>query len=169
MDFLQRPSQPPRFPLTHIVRLLIMVAGIIGGVLLLTDFLPVVGGHLAHAPFSALPLLLIGMTYALAQPVLHPRRRDLLQAALVILAFLGWGVDQLIPPSPMSTVLGDIVIALYVTDLALKIWERLRGSPSKPLHSTGNTIQPLRDSLSPAIRQGSSCQCRCCCREDDQR
>ena len=41
------------------------------------------------------------------------------------IAFLLWGVVQLMPVSDLATELGNVVIALYVIDLGLIIWTDL--------------------------------------------
>jgi hypothetical protein len=43
------------------------------------------------------------------------------------MAFILWGIDQLLPAGPLATVLGDVVIVLYVLDLGLII----RGHPQR--------------------------------------
>jgi hypothetical protein len=40
-------------------------------------------------------------------------------------AFILWGIDQLLPVAPLATVLGDVVIVLYVLDLGLIIRDHL--------------------------------------------
>jgi hypothetical protein len=67
---------------------------------------------------SAAPLLLIGASFLIAQPVLRPRRTELLKNVLLAAAFILWGVVQLMGKNHLSRNLGDVVIALYVLDLA---------------------------------------------------
>ena len=114
--------------------ILILLAVISGGVLLLSDLLPPLSLYLAHAPVSALPLLLIGFTYALAQLFLRPQRWDLLQALLVSTAFICWGIYQLLPASPGATFLGDLVITMYVVDLSIGIGKQLQHRSSAHPH-----------------------------------
>ena len=88
-----------------------------GTVLLLSDvaqgFLPA----LPHAPISAAPLLLIGAASLAFQVLTRPKLLDLLKALIVSLAFILWGIDQMLPPGWLATTLGDVVISLYVLDL----------------------------------------------------
>lgn len=70
---------------------------------------------------SAAPLLLIGVSLLIVQTMLRPRWTELLKNILLAAAFILWGVVQLMQESALSKRLGDIVIALYVLDLAWMI------------------------------------------------
>ena len=105
---------------------MVLLAVISGAILLLSDLFPSLSIYLTHAPVSALPLLLIGTTYAMAQLLLRPQRWDLLQALLVSTAFVCWGIYQLLPASPGATFLGDLVITMYVVDLSIGIGKQLQ-------------------------------------------
>jgi hypothetical protein len=76
-------------------------------------------------PLSALPLLLAGSSYIVLQAILRPRPLELLKRLMLGIAFLLWGVVQLMPVSALATELGNVVIALYVVDLGLMIWTEL--------------------------------------------
>ena len=67
---------------------------------------------------SATPLLLIGVSFLVVQMMLRPRWTELLKNVLLAAAFILWGVVQLLKKSALSERLGNIVIALYVLDLA---------------------------------------------------
>ncbi|GAC1424362.1 MAG: hypothetical protein NVSMB54_07000 [Ktedonobacteraceae bacterium] len=82
--------------------------------------------HLAHAPISAIPLLLIGLASLCFQVVIRPTPLDLFKASLVSAAFLLWGIDQLLPTGWEATTLGDVVIVLYVIDLGWMMGDRLK-------------------------------------------
>lgn len=71
----------------------------------------------AAAP-SAAPLLLVGTSFLLVQPILRPRLIELLKNVLLAATFLLWGIVQFMPQNAMSVRLGNVVIALYVLDLA---------------------------------------------------
>jgi hypothetical protein len=73
---------------------------------------------------SAAPLLLIGVSLLIVQAMLRPRWPELLKNMLLATAFILWGVVQLMHQSALSKRLGDVVIALYVLDLA---WVILAG------------------------------------------
>jgi hypothetical protein len=70
------------------------------------------------ATSSAAPLLLGGTSFLLVQPILRPRLIDLLKNVLLAATFLLWGIIQFMPQNAMSIRLGNVVIALYVVDLA---------------------------------------------------
>ena len=70
------------------------------------------------AVISAAPLLLVGASYLILQPILRPRGVELLKNALLAATFLLWGAIQLMPQNATSMRLGNVVIALYVVDLA---------------------------------------------------
>lgn len=70
-----------------------------------------------HGWLSALPLLLAGASFALLQVRLRPSRNILFRRLLLATAFLGWGIDQLLPSGRIALFLGDAVIAAYVLDL----------------------------------------------------
>lgn len=82
--------------------------------------------HLAHAPISAIPLLLIGVASLCFQIVIRPKFLDLFKAILVSAAFLLWGLVQLLPVGWLATILGDVVIVLYVLDLGWMMVDRLK-------------------------------------------
>ena len=48
----------------------------------------------------------------------HQHPRELLTRSILISAFALWGIVQLIPGLPGSAVLNDVVIVLFVVDLA---------------------------------------------------
>ena len=83
---------------------------------------------LPPAVVSALPLLAVGLSFLLAQAMIRPGRAELLKNMLIVVAFLLWGVVQLIEHNPLSKTLGDMVIALYVVELAWTILARLNFS-----------------------------------------
>jgi hypothetical protein len=74
--------------------------------------------QLSPAATTAAPLLLVGTSFLLAQPILRPRLADLLKNLLLVATFLLWGMIQFLPQNAMSIRLGNLVIALYVLDLA---------------------------------------------------
>lgn len=100
-----------------IIGLLIIVALLAGAGLLLRDLLPSFA-IVPHVPISAAPLLLIGVASLSFQVLMRPKLLDLCRALLVSLAFILWGIDQMLPPGWQATTLGDVVIVLYVIDLA---------------------------------------------------
>ncbi len=110
--------------------LLIVLALVAGGGLLLNDLASHVFVGLPHAPVSAAPLLLIGAASLDFQVLTRPRPLELFKALLVSLAFILWGVDQLLPPGWLTTTVGDVVIVLYVIDLGWIMGSALRRQPA---------------------------------------
>jgi hypothetical protein len=82
--------------------------------------------RLAHAPVSAAPLLLIGLASLGFQVLIRPKPLDLFKAGMISSAFILWGVYQLLPTGWGATTLGDIVIVLFVIDLAWMMAGRLK-------------------------------------------
>jgi len=90
-----------------------------GSALLLADAKPgTLPRLLPMAVISAAPLLLVGTAFLIMQPVICPRLMELLRNALLAATFLLWGVIQIMPRNTTSLRLGNVVIALYVLDLA---------------------------------------------------
>lgn len=103
---------------------LVVLAVVSSVVLLASD------ANIGHAParwaavISALPLLTVGVSYLLIQLIVRPQRTELLKHLLLAATFLLWGAVQLMTQNLLSKRLGDVVIALYVTDL---VWTILAG------------------------------------------
>jgi hypothetical protein len=70
------------------------------------------------AAISAAPLFLAGASFLIAQTLIRPRSADLLKNVLLAGTFLLWGAVQLMPQNTLSRRLGNVVIALYVLDIA---------------------------------------------------
>jgi hypothetical protein len=102
----------------------IVILALVAGVILLTRDVFLTG--LPHIPVSAAPLLLIGAAYLGFQVLLRPKPLDLFKALIVSSAFILWGVDQMLPGGWVATTLGDVVITLYVLDLAWMMIDRLK-------------------------------------------
>jgi len=73
---------------------------------------------LSAAAISAAPLLLIGISFLLMQPIIQPRSAELMKNVLLAGTFLLWGAIQLMPQNNLALRLGSVVIVLYVVDLA---------------------------------------------------
>jgi hypothetical protein len=74
--------------------------------------------RLPAAVISAAPLLLVGASFLIMQPIIRPRLAELLKNVLLAGTFLLWGAVQLMPQNATAKRLGNVVIALYVLDLA---------------------------------------------------
>jgi hypothetical protein len=124
----------------RLVGILILAAVLASAVMLLVDaaprlealfklgiaLAPRVWTLLDHSRLSALPLLLAGSSYIGLQALLRPTGIELLKRLMLGGAFLLWGIVQLMPPSPLATSLGDLVISMYVLDLGLIIQTELQ-------------------------------------------
>jgi len=102
----------------------IAVLALIAGIMLLASDLFL--ATLPHAPISAAPLLLIGAAYLAFQAYIRSGPLDLFRALIVSAAFILWGIDQMLPSGWFAMTLGDIVIMLYVIDLAWLMIDRLK-------------------------------------------
>lgn len=76
------------------------------------------GGALARALEGATLFLAAG-AYLAHVVAHHEHRRELLTRSILVSAFALWGIAQIAPGLPGSAVLGDVVIVLFVIDLAL--------------------------------------------------
>jgi hypothetical protein len=76
---------------------------------------------LSAPAISAVALLLIGVSFLILQAILRPRWTELLKNVMLAAAFILWGVVQLMEQNDLSRKLADVVIALYVLDLAWMI------------------------------------------------
>ena len=117
--------------------LLIVLALFAGGGLLLNDLAPHWFIDLPHAPVSAAPLLLIGAGSLGFQVLTRPKPLGLFKALLVSLAFILWGIDQMLPSGWLTSTVGDVVIVLYVIDLG---W--MTGSALRKYVAPGRTQKP---------------------------
>jgi hypothetical protein len=98
---------------------LALAAGI---ALLIGDATQGILSRLPAAMISAAPLLLVGTSFLILQPIIRPRLMELLKNVLLAATFLLWGAIQLMPRNAASMRLGNVVIALYVLDLAWVIF-----------------------------------------------
>jgi hypothetical protein len=79
-----------------------------------------------HQQMGAIPLILIGLSYASFQFSTDRRHGERAKGLLLGLAFVLWGSEQLLPPSAWVTVMDSLVISIFVVDLAVIIIEHLR-------------------------------------------
>jgi hypothetical protein len=112
--------------LRHLSIGLVVVAVVSSIVLLASDSNMLGGLDRWAAPISAAPLLAVGLAFLIFQPTIRPGWAELLKSALLAATFLLWGAVQLMPPTMVSRRLGNLVIALYVIELAWTILSRLK-------------------------------------------
>jgi hypothetical protein len=70
---------------------------------------------------SAVSLLLVGVAFLMLHLKIQPRSKDLLKNLLLAGTFILWGIVQLMPQNVLSMRLGNVVVALFVLDLAWAI------------------------------------------------
>jgi hypothetical protein len=75
---------------------------------------------------SALPLICIGVSYALLQFTVPRAPGEFCLSLAVSLAFVLWGVEQFIPVPQIASRIDDLVVFLFVLDLSIVIWGQLR-------------------------------------------
>ena len=81
---------------------------------------------LSAAATSAVALLAVGLSFLVVQAMVRPPWTELLRNLLLAATFLLWGVVQLMTQSVLSKRLGDVVVALYVVDLAWTTLARVK-------------------------------------------
>lgn len=118
------------------------VAGSIG--LLVSDTKIGTPLGLPAALISAAPLSLIGISFLILQLMRRPRWMELLRNIMLAAAFILWGVVQFMEKSALSKELGDVVIVLYVLDLAWVILDRL--SPIAAIRSGSPQTESSKES-----------------------
>ena len=74
---------------------------------------------------SALPLIGIGVSYALLRFTMLCRPVEFFLSMGVSLAFVLWGVEQYVPLPWIASLIDDVVVFLFVLDLAIVIRGRL--------------------------------------------
>lgn len=89
--------------------------------------------RLPRGVISGAPLLLVAVALLVIQLVIRPRRKELLKNALLAATFILWGIVQLMPQNELSLKLGNVVVTLFVLDLAWTILLNARlAQGSKP-------------------------------------
>jgi hypothetical protein len=83
-------------------------------------------------PLSAALLILIGAAYIVLQFFLRPEFKELPKRLLLGLAFILWGIDQLLPSGRSAMTLGDTVITLFVVDLGLITLAHIKADDNRP-------------------------------------
>ena len=80
---------------------------------------------ISAATVSSMPLLAVGVSFLMIQPMMRPRWAELTKNLLLAATFLLWGCVQLMEQNARSKTLGDVVITLYVVDLAWTVLARV--------------------------------------------
>jgi hypothetical protein len=80
---------------------------------------------------SAVPLIGIGVSYALLQFTLPRTLTEFVLSLAVSLAFIMWGAEQFVPAPWIALLMDDCVVFLFVLDLGIVIRGQLRRSMGK--------------------------------------
>lgn len=80
---------------------------------------------------SALPLIGIGVSYALLQFTLPRTLAEFCLSLAVSLAFVLWGAEQFFPGWRFVPLMDDLVVFLFVTDLGIVIRRQLKRSAGR--------------------------------------
>jgi hypothetical protein len=99
-------------------------------VLLLSDMARRYAFNTAHQHTGAFPLIFIGLSYICLQFSAARPLGEVTRGFLLGLAFVMWGTEQLLPASALVTVMDGAVITIFVIDLGLMIFEKLREKQS---------------------------------------
>jgi peptidoglycan/LPS O-acetylase OafA/YrhL len=112
--------------LRKIATALVFLALVLSAALLVNDLGPGVPLRLPRGEISGAPLLLVGVALLIVQRVIRPELKELLKNALLAATFLLWGIVQLMPQNGLSLKLGNLVIVLFVVDVAWTILLNVR-------------------------------------------
>jgi len=118
-----RLSKPKHF-LRGMTITLVVLAVAFGGALLINDARIGTIPRWPGSVISAVSLLLAGAALLLVQSVMGFQLKEFLKNVLLAATFILWGIIQLIPQSVLSMRLGNLVVALFVLDVA---WAILMG------------------------------------------
>ena len=99
-------------------------AGLLG--LLLTDGFHRLHLTPSHQRLSALALIFVGLSYICFQIAAVRKPAERVKGILLGTAFVLWGSEQFVPPSPLVTLIDTAVIAIFVVDISLVLVERMR-------------------------------------------
>lgn len=97
-----------------------LIAASVGGGILAIGVRAVWGGSSARALEGATLFLAAGayLAHVFAH---HDDRRELLTRSILVTAFALWGIVQIAPGLPDNALLNDVVIVLFVVDLAILV------------------------------------------------
>jgi hypothetical protein len=77
---------------------------------------------------SAIPLMLVGIAFALLQFGVSRTRIQIVLGLSVSAAFVFWGVEQFVSSQFVASSIDDFVVFLFVLDLSLVIYQHLRST-----------------------------------------
>jgi FtsH-binding integral membrane protein len=95
-------------------------------VLLISDLFNDLRLSSLHQQTGALAFILIGAAFVVLQFCSRKPLRENLKELLVGIAFLLWGSEQFLPSSRWVTAIDVVVVLIFVVDLSLIIFQRIR-------------------------------------------
>jgi hypothetical protein len=101
--------------------------------LLIFDILNQLRLTAVHQQAGALAFILIGASFICLQLGSGRRWGEMIKEVLLGTAFVLWGGEQFLEPSPLVTTLDSVVVLIFVCDLSLIIISRLRGKGQSPV------------------------------------
>jgi hypothetical protein len=119
--------------ISTVTRILRVVSGITLGLAFSFAVITVIA-HLIHWFYptlfawklkSAVPLILIGVSYCSLQIALPRTLAQHLLGLIVGIAFMLWGAEQFLSNQAIVALVDDIVVCLFVSDLSVVIYRRL--------------------------------------------
>lgn len=119
-----------REPVSRLALALAVCALASGALLLVLDILSNFPTHRFHAATSAVPLILIGLSWLCLHPGIGVHPIQFVKRLIAAVAFVLWGIDQVLPPGWWASTVGDVVIALLVLDMALIVRGELTDDPN---------------------------------------
>lgn len=102
---------------------ILSVAGIVA--LLGTDIRHHFNFSPLHQKLDAWPLIMIGLSYIVLQFAIKQTGTDRVKGIFLGIAFLCWGSEQLLPASPLVTILDEGAVTIFVVDVSYIIWDHL--------------------------------------------
>ena len=120
----------PRRPLSRFSIVLAVAAVVSGALLLVLDGVSSFPSDRFHAAASSVPLILIGLSWLCLHPGTGVHPIQFLKRLIAAVAFVLWGASQMLPPGWLATTVGDVVIALFVLDMALIVRGELTEDPN---------------------------------------
>jgi hypothetical protein len=102
------------------------------GYIMIRHALPlIVGSQPLTALKSAIPLMAIGFSYICLVVILPRTPGQRVIGISVGLAFILWGLEQYLPDQRIVALIDDVVVFLFVLDLAIVVRHNLKSSPGE--------------------------------------
>ena len=101
-------------------------------VILLLDALHGLRPEISWRVKPALPLIGIGLSYALLQFTLPRTWKEFCLGLAVSLGFILWGAEQFVPLRWVASLMDDLVVFLFVLDLSIVILGHLKQALPRP-------------------------------------